>query len=312
MTPILQKFSYPVRLFLLLGLLVFNYVIFFPGIALLVTAPFASMQVITEAISGDIKTDLHKYVFLVFQGIVSFGSFAATAVVFSYWESRSAIKHLRLNYSVPLKFIVLAILAVLVSQVFIEFLVTINRSIPLPDLFSSLIETEKKHEALTNALLSGSSTIQFIVNVIVIALVPAIAEEFFFRGVLLGDMLKERMNPVFSILASGFIFAIGHMNYSQVLAIWALGCFLGYLYYVSGSLWLPIAAHFTNNFLAVLFKYLYNTGAIGRDLAEAETPFYASLISMAVFIGFVFIFNKWKKPATFVEPVQPIETNNTY
>ena len=80
-----------------------------------------------------------------------------------------------------------------------------------------------------------------------------------------------------------------------------LGSFLGYFYYVSGSLWLPIAAHFTNNFLAVLMKYFYNIGMISEDMANAKTSLYLTVISLAIFAVFIFLFNKWKNPAKFVE-----------
>jgi hypothetical protein len=120
------------------------------------------------------------------------------------------------------------------------------------------------------------------------AVIPAVSEEFFFRGLLLGDLLKGKVHPVLAVGLTGFIFAISHAQFENTLAIWALGSFLGYLYYVSGSLWLPIMVHFVNNFLALLLKYLFNLGVISSDLAEAKTPLYATVISILIFSGFIF------------------------
>lgn len=312
MTPPFKSYPLSARLFLMMGLFLINYLIFFPAVALIFTVPFGGLEKITEAAAGNFPTQSHKYIFLFFQGVVSLGGFAFTAVLFSQLEGGEPGRHLRLNQKTSFRFIALAIAAVLVAQFFIEFLVTVNKNIPLPPALESLKESGKTVEKVTEALLAGTSVIQLLFNVIVIALVPAIAEEFFFRGLLLGDLLKEKMNPVFSILVSGFIFGIAHGHFSNVLAIWVLGSFLGYLYYVSGSLWLPIAAHFTNNFMAVLLKYLFNLGVISQDVANAETPLYATVISLVIFTGLLFLFNKWKKPVSFVEPEENIETPIEY
>ena len=142
---------------------------------------------------------------------------------------------------------------------------------------------------------------------IVVALIPAVGEEFFFRGLLLGDLLKGKIHPAIAIPVTGLIFAVSHMEFDNTIAIWALGSFLGYLYYVSGSLWLPIAAHFTNNFMAVLLKYFFNLGMISEDVANAKTPLYATVLSFALFALCIFLFNKWKNPATFVEIEEEVE-----
>jgi membrane protease YdiL (CAAX protease family) len=220
-------------------------------------------------------------------------------------EAGAPFRHLGLTKKPAVKFIALAIFAILVSQFFLDFLVSINQAIPLPENLKFIKDSSKKMEQVTNALLSGTSIIQFIANVVVVAFIPAIAEEFFFRGLLLGDLLKGKVHPAIAIIVTGFIFAIGHAYYENTLAIWALGSFLGYLYYVSGSLWLPIAAHFANNFLGVLLKYLVNLGVIGNEMANAKTPLYVTFISLAIFGACIFLFYKWKNPATFVELPKP-------
>jgi membrane protease YdiL (CAAX protease family) len=101
------------------------------------------------------------------------------------------------------------------------------------------------------------------------------------------------------------------LEFDNTIAIWALGSFLGYLYYVSGSLWLPVAAHFTNNFLAVLMKYFYNLGMISEDVSNAKTPLYVTVVSLLIFGVFIFLFNKWKNPATFVEIEETDSHNET-
>jgi membrane protease YdiL (CAAX protease family) len=249
------------------------------------------------------------YALLFVQGFSALGGFALTAMMFSVLETGEFKHHLRLKIYPSLKLILLAAVSIIVAQFFIEFLVTINKQIQLPSSLSFLTELREKEEAISNAMLNFTSVGHFVFAVLVMAVIPAVSEEFFFRGLLLGDLLREKVHPAFAIAVTGFIFAISHAQFENTLAIWALGSFLGYLYYVSGSLWLPILVHFINNFLALLLKYLFNLGVISSDLAEAETPLYATVISILIFSGFVFLFNKWKNPATFVEEDEFLNEN---
>ena len=143
-------------------------------------------------------------------------------------------------------------------------------------------------------MLNFKSPAQLILVSLVIAVIPAVAEEMFFRGLLLGDLLKGSINPYVAIGISGLLFAVAHFEFENTLAIWVLGSFLGYLYYVSGSLWLPIGVHFINNFLQVFFKYLYNNGYLKEDVTENSVPVYITIISVAIFAGCIFVFQRWK------------------
>lgn len=87
------------------------------------------------------------------------------------------------------------------------------------------------------------------VELLLISLPPAVAEELFFRGLL---------QPWVGIWIASAIFAILHWGFIKEL--WAhgihaflIGLFLGWLYLATGSLIAPMAAHFTNNLLAGLY-----------------------------------------------------------
>jgi uncharacterized protein len=264
-------------------------------------------SVMEGAFSG--PSDLYAFLFI--QGVSSIGGFVLTAMMFSVLESGEFKNHLRLKNFPSVKLALLAIFSVIIAQFFIEFLVEANRSLTLPTSLHFLYDLQKKAEELTNSLMSFTDAGSFILVAIVVALIPAIGEEFFFRGLLLGDLLKGKVHPGIAIPVTGLIFAISHMQYDNILAIWVLGAFLGYLYYVSGSLWLPIIVHFKNNFFAVLVKYLFNLGMISKEVAEAKTPLYATIVSLALFALIIFFFNKWKNPADFVEPEEASPENET-
>jgi CAAX protease family protein len=298
MAPLFKSLPPVVRLVLMFVILIFNG-IFFEGAAISLLTPFIGSNTAFSIATGNIATDGDKYVFLFIQGLGSLGMFAFTAFVVSRLETRFVVKRLALGIKPAFKLIALAVFSMLAAQTLIQFLVELNQKIPLPDALKFLTEQGKQAEQLESALMKGSSLTMFLANAIVLAVIPAIGEELFFRGFILGELLKSKVNPVVAILTTGLLFSIAHFQYDNVLAIWVLGSFLGYLYYVSGSLWLPMVAHFTNNFLLILLKYIYNAGVIKTDIAEVDVPLYVTLVSTGLFFICFFIFTKWRRPVDF-------------
>lgn len=300
MTPPLKRYPLALRIIMMFCMFLFNIGIV-QYLAMLAAQKIFGIEEVELFLGGNFNLPNALNAFLFIQAISSLGGFVLTAMMFAVLESGEFKNYLRIKTYPSLKFVLLAIAAVLVSQFFIEFLVEINQKIPLPASLAGLNEYQKLTERITNAMMSFKDVGHLFVVSVVVALIPAIGEEFFFRGLLLGDLLKGKVHPAIAIAATGLVFAISHLEFNNTIAIWALGSFLGYLYYISGNLWLPVAAHFTNNFLAVLLKYLFNVGVISQDFAEAKTPLYATVVSLTIFAVFIFLFNKWKIPATFVE-----------
>ncbi len=310
MTPPFKRYPLPLRILLLFSMFLFNMgVVSF--IALFFAQKIFNLENAQQVLEGTLTSSNEINAFLFIQGLSSLGGFVLTSMMFAVLESGEFKHYLRLKTFPSIKMIVLAVGSILVAQFFIEYLVELNQKIPLPSALSFLNEYQKKAEEITNAMMNFKDIGHLIFVSIVVALIPAIGEEFFFRGLLLGDLLKGKIHPGIAIPVTGLIFAVSHMEYDNTIAIWALGSFLGYLYYVTGSLWLPIAAHFTNNFLAVLMKYFFNLGMISEDVANAKTPLYATMVSLLIFAVFIFLFNKWKNPATFVEveETEPLNEN---
>jgi membrane protease YdiL (CAAX protease family) len=165
--------------------------------------------------------------------------------------------------------------------------------LPAPD---AVLELEKRIDAMLQAATSFTTLWQLAVAAVVMAVVPAIAEELFFRGLVMGDLLRSGVKPATSIVVSGIIFSLVHFEFHNFLAIGVLGIFLGYLYYVSGSLWLCVAAHFINNFFAVLARYMANVGIISPELAEGETPVWLTIAGGVVFLSLAFVIRSFKQP----------------
>ncbi len=91
--------------------------------------------------------------------------------------------------------------------------------------------------------------------VLVMAVMPAVGEELFFRGFLLGG-LQHKYRIGISIFVSAVIFGIFHMSLVKLLPTAMLGACFAYITCQSGSIYIGMAMHFINNFISVIsMKY---------------------------------------------------------
>jgi len=79
-----------------------------------------------------------------------------------------------------------------------------------------------------------------------------LVEEVVFRGYIYGAV-KKLSNIGFAVVWSGLLFATVHMNMAGMLPLFVLGMALALVYEVTGSLWTPIAVHFTFNAVNVVY-----------------------------------------------------------
>ena len=306
MIPPFKRYPLAIRVLLMFSMFLFNMSVI-SYLAILLAQQLFGLEDAQQILEGTFNSGNDLNAFLFIQGFTSILGFALTSMMVAVLESGEFINHLRVKMVPSIQMVLLAIVAIITAQFFIDFLVKINQLIPIPEALSGLKEMQKNAEKLTNAMMNFTSVGQLFIVSIVVAVIPAIVEEFFFRGLLLGDLLKAKIRPALAIPVTGFIFALIHFEFDNMLAIWALGSFLGYLYYVSGSLWLPIAAHFVNNFFAVLVKYLINVGVITSELANSETPLYITLLSFVFFGGTIYLFNKWRNKPNFIEEEEVLD-----
>jgi membrane protease YdiL (CAAX protease family) len=83
----------------------------------------------------------------------------------------------------------------------------------------------------------------------VVAILPAVCEEFLFRGAILTNLRPfGRSN---AILISAFLFSMMHQNAEQLLYTFAAGIVLGLIYEMTGSIWCTTVLHILNNFVSV-------------------------------------------------------------
>ena len=147
---------------------------------------------------------------------------------------------------------ILVIAIMLLITPFIGLLLEWNMMISFPEW---LLQFDINSEAFVAAFLQMGTIWDLLFTLLVLAVVPAIGEELLFRGYLqqkLGNWLR---NPHTTILITAFLFSAIHFHFQAIIPRFVLGVLLGYLFYWSNSLWLPILAHFANNAQVVIFSY---------------------------------------------------------
>lgn len=89
-----------------------------------------------------------------------------------------------------------------------------------------------------------------ILYIIYISVVPAMTEEFAFRGVIMQPLRKY--GDKFAIVMSALVFGLMHGNAVQAVFAFIVGIVIGYAVVVTGSMWTGIIIHFFNNFVSAL------------------------------------------------------------
>ncbi len=155
-----------------------------------------------------------------------------------------------------------------------------NRSLPIPD---ALRQSEAKADEMLKALLRMDNGWEFLANLALIALLPAIGEELVFRGVVQQQLMRLVREPWVAILLAGAVFSFAHFQFEGFLPRLLLGVLLGWLYWRFQNFWVPAAAHFANNGLQVLVQYLYHRDVSTLNLEEdIAVPLYWALLSAAL------------------------------
>lgn len=92
-------------------------------------------------------------------------------------------------------------------------------------------------------------------NLIIVALLPAVVEEFIFRGLIFNGY--KRRNPFKAVILSAVLFGLVHMNINQFSYAFVIGVIFALLAYATGSLIPSITAHFLINGTSVVMAHFY-------------------------------------------------------
>jgi membrane protease YdiL (CAAX protease family) len=250
------------ELFILLG-------IFFlmSGVASLLAAGLVSAMIKVSPQKLTDVTDLQnmpygRWWLLILQGISALGSFLGSFWLFRQFFEKGKKTISYHNKSLPIYAYIF--FCTIIIMPFTAWVAEINQSL---NLGTWAKEMELKLELLTKYLIAFDSFGQFMFGLFIIAVIPAIGEELFFRG-LLQRKLTENINPHLAIWISAMIFSAVHLQFLGFFPRMFLGAMFGYFYYWSKDLKTAIFAHFINNGFTLLMVYLYHEKIVSVNISE--------------------------------------------
>lgn len=198
------------------------------------------------------------------QILQTIGMFVVPGFTAAWLFSSHPLDYLGFKPSSVQNFVSVVVMMV-VSIPAINLLGSINELIPLSNW---MVEMERNAEILTEEFLRTDSAGTFLINLLMIAILPAIGEEIIFRGILQKHLVSATRRRWVGILIAAALFSAFHLQFRGFIPRFALGIIFGYLYEWSRSLWLPILAHFTNNAIATIAYLLMGSKISGSKIEE--------------------------------------------
>lgn len=261
-----------------LGILI---LVFSPQLALLIFSLFSGVEVNIDTSNPETLGKLKLS-----QAISSIAFFVLPAFLYAVFCFRGNYGYfLGLKKAQLPNMYILATLCIIFSFPVVSLLGTLNRAIDLP---TWMVTMEESNSAQLEAFLKVNNTWDLIINIIVIALIPAFCEEILFRGALQRVMIHLTKNPWAGITITAILFSALHMQFLGFLPRMFMGIVMGALYWYSGSLWTCVLAHFIFNAIQVVGV------AYAPELAtnNAELPILAGIACAIAVLAILWYYRK--------------------
>lgn len=178
----------------------------------------------------------------------------------------------------------------------------INQKIPVSASWKTYFDKlEKNYMQQVAAMIGGKNGFaDYIIGLLLMAFLPALCEETFFRGGLQNFLTRATKKPWLSIFIISFLFSAVHFSFYGFLPRMFLGVTLGAIYYYTQNLWLSVLAHFFNNALAISELYFYsNAGKDIKNLPSDQMPVYWALFAIPLFILLILRLKKTTRPSEY-------------
>lgn len=201
------------------------------------------------------------------QSLVTIGTFLVPALLFAYCYNRQWFDYNAANRSPKQSMVnIVLILSVTLLPV-VGALSAFNQHIMPQEggVAEFMRDLEEAANHILELVTSQRSSWDLVANMLVFAVLAGVCEEFFFQGALQPLMMNWTKNPHIGILLTALIFSALHFQFYGFIPRFLLGVYLGYLFYWSKSLWLPILAHVLHNALSLMVDFTLQGRGIDTD-----------------------------------------------
>ncbi|WP_026462229.1 CPBP family intramembrane glutamic endopeptidase [Adhaeribacter aquaticus] len=222
----------------------------------------------------------------IFQGISHFCAFTLGPVIMMLSFGFNLDKYFSPKTAIPFSAVVLAAILCFIIMPVNSWFIDINSKMNLPGFMQGLEQWAKEKEEtlrkLTQYLTQFDTVGQFLLGLVVFALIPAIGEELVFRGIIQQQLLRWFKKPHLAIWVTAIIFGAIHLQFYGMLPRTLLGALFGYLYWWSGNIWIPIIGHFINNGFVVVLSYMVRQKMVDYDVDSVEAMSWQSILFSVV------------------------------
>ncbi len=226
--------------------------------------------------------------------------FLLPSLLVAYLCAKAPWNWLQLDQKVDLKVLLWAIGIMLVALPAINLLSHWNQQMVLPSWLSGLEEWMKNKEAeaewLTKQFMSVTTLSGLLVNLFLMAVLPAVSEEVTFRGVLQQLLTApHRLTPHLAIWVTAIIFSAIHMQFYGFVPRMLMGALFGYMMVWTGSLWVPMLMHFVNNGMAVLLYFMASRAGWDMDRVDAvgtDNTLWLGIVSIVLTAVGIYMFRR--------------------
>lgn len=218
-----------------------------------------------------------------------------------------AVLYVMLVYERPLNYLgfrkipawsLLGIAALFTIIPFLSWVTDWNDSIVFPEsmraLEAKLRLTQQKSEEVIKMFISQGSLFS---SMLIIAALAAVSEELLFRSVLQKGLMRLFKNVHVAIIVTAFVFSAFHMDFFGFFPRFILGLMLGYIFWMSGSIFPSMLMHFVNNATIVMLYYLNTRGFTDIDVEHFGSTDNVLLIvlSLVATVAIFIICNRFSK-----------------
>ena len=290
--PIIKKTTMLERIFLLMALIIIGLI--------LGTVIGLAYVFITQSDPNDLNA-------LRFMQISSqIFTFVLPPIAYAFLVKEKPVNSLGLKKS-KILWVLIGIAMIFAIMPFNSILAEWNANLTLPDSMSKIESLMKQMQDAATEMIEKFVSVDtiggLVLNLFMIAGLAALGEELLFRSIIQTSLIKICKNAHIGILIASVIFSFIHFEFYGFVPRLILGMLLGYMFYFSCSIWIPMLMHFLNNGTVVLIYFLNNKGITNIDVDTfGQTSIPVLIVSIVVMIAlFLFSIKYSNKERTLID-----------
>lgn len=210
-----------------------------------------------------------------FQTLQGLGLFVLSGFTAAYLFNSKPLNYIGVNKTSRTLSMSWLLAGIILSIPLVNYIGFVNESMQFPESLGAVEEwmrgKEEVAKHLTELFVSTDSYVILLLNIVMIAAIPAVGEELIFRGIMQRIFKDWSHNIHVAVWAAAFVFSAMHLQFYGFIPRLLLGALLGYIYAYSGNIWYAIWVHFINNGFAVFLYFLAAKGIVVDDIDSLGT-----------------------------------------